>query len=278
LISCSKLPKVDWTRGAAAIRPKRAILKVAAPIGTRNNRGITTKRRIPVRETRYAAVPTAVFVAVLATALGACGSSGEDGNATNKVNGDIHVTAAQPNGSVGSVNGSIRIDDNATFANANTVNGSVHVGTHATGDSIKTVNGSVDIGEGTHLTGSIKLVNGNVTLAGGCDVAKDLMNVNGSMLITAAHVGGGIKTANSSLTISGDSHIEGGIHYEKPSGFSTSTGTPPTVVIGPGVTVQGDLNFERPVRLYVSDKATIGPVSGATPVQFTGDKPADAAP
>jgi len=269
---------VDRTRDAASIRPKRAILKVAVPIGTRNNPRHNNEAENPVREPRYAAVPLAVFIVVLATALGACGNSGEDGNAANKVNGDIHVNAAQPNGSVSSVNGSIHVDDNATLANASTVNGSVHLGAHVTGDSIKTVNGSVAIGDGTRLTGSIKLVNGNVTLAAGADVAKDLMNVNGSMQITAAHVGGGIKTANSNLTISGDSHIEGGIHYDKPSGFSTSTGTPPTVVIGPGVTVQGDLNFERPVRLYVSDKATIGPVSGATPVQFTGDKPADTAP
>ena len=31
--------------------------------------------------------------------------------------------------------------------------------------------------------------------------------------------------------------------------------------------------FERPVKLYVSDKASIGPVSGATPISFSGDKP-----
>jgi cytoskeletal protein CcmA (bactofilin family) len=229
-----------------------------------------------MREVRSAAFPWAALAALLVTALTGCGSSGEEGDAANKINGDIHVTAAKPNGSVGSVNGSIQIDDNATFGNANTVNGSVRVGAHATGDSIKTVNGSVHLGEGTRLSGSIKLVNGAVTLDSGAGVAKDLMNVNGSIQITAAHVGGGIQTANSNLTISGDSHIEGGIHYEKPSGLST--GSPPTVVIGPGVTVQGDLNFERPVRLYVSDKATIGPVSGATPVQFTGDKPTDVAP
>ncbi len=231
-----------------------------------------------MREVRSAAFPRVALAALLVTALTACGSSDEGGDAANKINGDIHVTAAKPNGSVGSVNGSIQVDDNATFGNANTVNGSVHVGAHATGDSIKTVNGSVHLGEGAQLSGSIKLVNGAVTLDSGAGVAKDLMNVNGSIQITAAHVGGGIKTANSSLTISGDSHIEGGIHYERPSGTSTFTGTPPTVVIGPGVTVQGDLNFERPVRLYVSDKATIGPVSGATPIQFTGDKPTDVAP
>jgi hypothetical protein len=37
--------------------------------------------------------------------------------------------------------------------------------------------------------------------------------------------------------------------------------------------VKGTLRFERPVELYVSDRATIGPVEGATPVKFSGDRP-----
>jgi hypothetical protein len=42
---------------------------------------------------------------------------------------------------------------------------------------------------------------------------------------------------------------------------------------GPGSTVDGDLRFERPVQLYVSDRATVGPVAGATAVRFAGDAP-----
>jgi hypothetical protein len=47
----------------------------------------------------------------------------------------------------------------------------------------------------------------------------------------------------------------------------------PRIVIGPGVTVQGELRFERTVKLYVSDKATIGTVTGATAIPFSGDTP-----
>ena len=39
----------------------------------------------------------------------------------------------------------------------------------------------------------------------------------------------------------------------------------------PGAVVQGDLRFEREVTLYVSDKATIGRVSGATAIIFAGE-------
>jgi hypothetical protein len=44
-------------------------------------------------------------------------------------------------------------------------------------------------------------------------------------------------------------------------------------VIGPGAVVEGDLRFERDVRLYVSDQATVGPISGATAIRFSGDRP-----
>ena len=49
--------------------------------------------------------------------------------------------------------------------------------------------------------------------------------------------------------------------------------TAPTGLFGPGAMVKGPLKFEREVKLLVSDRATIGPVSGATPVSFAGDSP-----
>ena len=70
-------------------------------------------------------------------------------------------------------------------------------------------------------------------------------------------------------------HIEGGILLEKPHGLvNFSSSTPPRVVIGPEVSVDGTLRFEREVRLYVSDRAGhIGPVEGATPISYQGDTP-----
>jgi hypothetical protein len=47
----------------------------------------------------------------------------------------------------------------------------------------------------------------------------------------------------------------------------------PRVVIGPGSVVTGTLRFERPVKLYVSERATIGNVVGATAVKFSGEHP-----
>jgi hypothetical protein len=99
-------------------------------------------------------------------------------------------------------------------------------------------------------------------------------NVNGKIELTAAHVAGGIKTVNGSISIFGASHVEGGILVHKSTGELIHFGNDvPRIEIGPGAVVQGDLRFEREVKLYVSDRATIGPVTGATPIPFTGNTP-----
>jgi hypothetical protein len=56
-------------------------------------------------------------------------------------------------------------------------------------------------------------------------------------------------------------------------GGKQSDAKKPRVVIGPGAVVEGKINFRRAVDLYVSDKAKIGAVEGATAKTFTGDKP-----
>jgi DUF4097 and DUF4098 domain-containing protein YvlB len=206
-------------------------------------------------------------------ALSACGAS-NDGDESTKINGSIHVPAGKPPGAVATVNGSIHVDDNASITTAKTVNGSVHLGDHATATSLTNVNGSIVMGAGAHVSGGTTSVNGELTLGDGAEILGSLSNVNGKIILAGAHVGGGIKTVNGSVSITGASHVEGGILVEKPSGqFLQIVRDVPRIVIGPGATVQGELRFERPVQLFVSDKATIGTVTGATPMPFTGETP-----
>jgi hypothetical protein len=204
-------------------------------------------------------------------ALSACDIS-VDGDGATKVNGSVHIPAGKAAEDARTVNGSIHIDDNATVASATTVNGSIRLGDHASAASAKTVNGAITLGAGSHVSQSAGSVNGDLTLADGSEVAGHLTNVNGKIGLTAAHVGGGIKTVNGSITIQGASHVEGGIMVDKPSGIMFNSDDP-VIIIGPGAVVQGDLRFERKVKLYVSDKATIGAVTGATAVTFSGDSP-----
>jgi DUF4097 and DUF4098 domain-containing protein YvlB len=199
-----------------------------------------------------------------------------DSNGAHAVNGSIRVPAGVNSADVSTVNGSIVVDDNATLTEAHTVNGSIGVGAHATAKSLTTVNGSVTLGDGAKVEQAVSSVNGGLTLHSGSDVSGILANVNGHIDVAGGHVGGGIKTVNGDINIGANSRVEGGIRVEKPSesffnfGFTEHQ---PRIVIGPGAIVQGDLRFERAVKLYVSDRATIGTVSGATPVKFSGDNP-----
>jgi hypothetical protein len=215
------------------------------------------------------------FFAALAllAALSGCGGS-YDGDGSTKINGSIHVPAGKEPGPVTTVNGSIKIADNAAVTSATTVNGEVQLGDHASAASVNSVNGGIVLGAGVHVSGSASSVNGELELGDGSEVLGSLSNVNGKITLTNAHVRSGIKTVNGDMTITGGSHVEGGILVEKPGAEVLQiTRSVPQIVIGPGVTVQGELRFERTVKLYVSDKATIGTVAGATPIPFTGDMP-----
>jgi hypothetical protein len=121
-----------------------------------------------------------------------------------------------------------------------------------------------------------------LVLAGcdGPDTGNALKKINGSVHVTAGmapqaaetvNVAGGIKTVAGDIAIHGASHVEGGILIEKTTQLIHFGSGVPRIEIGPGATVQGDLRFEREVKLYVSDKATIGPVTGAIPIPFSGD-------
>jgi DUF4097 and DUF4098 domain-containing protein YvlB len=222
-------------------------------------------------------------LSVAAITVAACDISHVNGDVTanesgaSTVNGSIHVPAGKHSGSLGTVNGSIRIDQDATVGSARTVNGEIEVGAHATADSLTTVNGEVTLGAGAHVSHEVTAVNGAMSLESGADVGGALKNVNGHITLATAHVGGGLHTVGGDIDVTGESHVEGGILVERPDSgwFNWSTHHPhkPRIVIGPGAVVRGDLRFEREVELYVSDRASVGPISGATAIRFSGERP-----
>jgi DUF4097 and DUF4098 domain-containing protein YvlB len=215
-----------------------------------------------------------VLTGVLVVLAGCNGSDTSD--SLKKVNGSVHVAAAAGAAAAApqaaeTVNGEIRIDDNAAVTTATTVNGGIHLGSNATASTLKTVNGGITVGSNSHVAKDAASVNGSMTLRDGAEVLGSVSNVNGKIELTAAHVAGGIKTVSGDIAIHGPSRVEGGILIEKNSQLLQLGSGVPRVEIGPGATVQGQLRFEREVKLYVSDKATIGPVTGATPIPFTGE-------
>lgn len=211
---------------------------------------------------------------------GAAGCDGVNGDVTagqgdaSTVNGSIHVPAGQHSGTLGTVNGSIHIADNATVGSASTVNGSIEVGAHAVADSAATVNGGVTLASAAHVTREVKTVNGSMSLSTAADVGGSVSNVNGHIVLTAAHVAGGLRTVDGDIDVTGDSRVDGGILVERAnSRWFNWESHKPRIVIGPGAVVHGELHFERDVQLYVSDKATVGPITGATAIRFSGDHP-----
>jgi len=197
-----------------------------------------------------------------------------DSNGGHTVNGAVRVRDGDKSGNLSTVNGEIHVGDKAIVDAATTVNGSIDVGNNATAATLKTVNGSISLDDGARIQQGITTVNGSLTLRSGAEVDGGISNVNGTIRLTGAHVAGGIQTFGGDIYVEGASHVEGGILVKRPQSQSWFRETrEPRVVIGPGSVVQGELRFERKVELYVSDKATIGPVVGATPVRYSGEGP-----
>ncbi|KAF1007647.1 MAG: hypothetical protein GAK28_01604 [Luteibacter sp.] len=214
------------------------------------------------------------LLSVLVALTIAGGVIAKDTDPYNKVNGSVEVSAGEHVDKVSTVNGSVRVGDRAVVQKAQTVNGSVRLGDSASADKLDTVNGAVNLGAKAKVSGDVKSVNGRVYLDKGADIGGRLYNVNGEIELDNAHVGQGIETVNADLTVGSNSKVEGGILYKKPQGNGwRDENRNPKVVIGPHAVVKGDLTFERPVDLFVSDSASVGNVQGATAKKFSGSAP-----
>jgi DUF4097 and DUF4098 domain-containing protein YvlB len=199
--------------------------------------------------------------------------------ATSKVNGSINIDAGEHRGNLSTVNGSIHVGQQATVGHVNTVNGSLNVDSGATVSTLTTVNGTINIRDGAHVQGNISSVNGGLHLDHDSDVTGNVTNVNGGIHVVGAHIGGFIDTHNGNIDLGPNAHIDGSVRIEKDNswnfGFFWTTPPTPRVVVEPGTVVRGALHFERPVKLYVSDRATIGAVEGAEVIRFSGDHPVE---
>jgi len=220
--------------------------------------------------------PAVLAVVSVLSGCAACAVARAADIAISKVMGSIDIGADRHTGDVSTVNGSIHIGENAVVGAADTVNGSISVEQHATVARLVTVNGSIHLHEAVRVTGTVQAVNGSLTVANGADVAGRLANVNGAIRVAAAHVGGLIDTVTGDIELGPNARVDGGIHVEQDTSwfrFWFWPGDTPRVVVGPGSVVGGTLRFERAVKLYVSDRATIGRIEGATAVRFSGDRP-----
>ncbi len=205
--------------------------------------------------------------------------AGENSGGASSVNGSITVGSdAVVTGTVRTVNGSIRVNSGAQIESAKTTNGGVRIADQVRAENLKTVNGAIVVGEGSVVSGEIKAVNGSITVEDGVEVAEDVKNVNGRIELSGSTVGGNVATVSGDVHVVDGSVVRGDIHFEEPGGWSwKNKSRKPKVVIGPGSSVEGVINVEREIEIYISDSASVGGITGEMSmddaVRFSGDKP-----
>jgi hypothetical protein len=245
-----------------------------------------TSREVPMRHARLCSYAFALFAFPLMLAACVSGvngsvevAAGSSVSDASTVNGSVHVGPKAKADKASTVNGSVELADGAHAGEVSTVNGHVTLGQHASAGSVETVNGAITLESGATVAGDVSAVNGALNLESGSTVKGTLTNVNSHITVNGAQIGNGITTVNGDMDITGNAVVDGGIKVKKPEdngvfGIHFGTDNIPRIVIGPGVTVNGPLTFERQVQLYISDQAHVsGPITGAQAVKYSGATP-----
>jgi DUF4097 and DUF4098 domain-containing protein YvlB len=189
-------------------------------------------------------------------------SMAADGGDVSHVNKSVSASAGQSYGRLSTVNGDVRVGRGATATEAKTVNGSIHIEDEARLGSVSTVNGSVDIAEDVSIEQEATTVNGDVEMRRRSRVGGALGTVNGDIEIEGAEVGGQLTTNNGDIDLKDGARVLGGIHVKKSRNWGFKKSEPIEVNICSTCVVQGELRFERPVKLRVENGAKIGAVIG----------------
>lgn len=198
-------------------------------------------------------------------------SAGQRYGSLATVSGDIHVVAGVQAGSVHTVSGDITVDPGAGVGEVASTSGEVKLGDKATARGVKTVSGNLQLGRGVQVDGDVTAVSGEIFADHGSRISGDVTAVSGAVGLVQTEVGGRINFVSANVTVGIGSHVKGGIRLGKPTYGKQAH--PPRVVIGPDAVVDGPLEFELPVKLYVHSSAKVGPISGATPIAFSTPTP-----
>ncbi|MDG2525147.1 hypothetical protein P6166_07240 [Stenotrophomonas sp. HITSZ_GD] len=197
--------------------------------------------------------------------------AGQQYGALSSVSGDVHVAGNVQAAGVHTVSGDIRIDSGATIGNVGNTSGNIKAADNVKLADLKTVSGNIQLGREVQVNGDVATVSGDIFTDRGTHITGAINSVSGSIGLVQTVVDGGITFASSDLTVGVDSHVKGRIYLKKPN-FS-HLDHPPRIVIGPQVVVDGPLDFELPVQLYVHSSAKTGKITGATPIAFSSATP-----
>jgi DUF4097 and DUF4098 domain-containing protein YvlB len=192
------------------------------------------------------------------------------------VNGSVRIEREVTAQDVSTVNGSIEIGERSRVQSVGTVNGGVRLNDGVQASDVDSVNGNIKLAEQVVIQGDITTVNGNLSASKGSEIRGDVENVNGRIEIDATRVQGHLQTTSGDITVGPNSRVGGGILVKKPSmSWFNRNNRIPKIVIAENAVVNGTLQFDREVDLYVSDSAKIGKVEGASVRRFKGSKPSE---
>jgi len=187
------------------------------------------------------------------------------------VSGDIHVAGKVQAKSVHTVSGDITVDADATVGNVATTSGELKVADNGRTGALKGVSGNVTLGHKVVVDGDVTSVSGNIFADRGSRITGNLTSVSGAIGLVQTELGGSIKFVSGDVTVGVGSHVMGGVYLDKPQ--YSKQDHPPRIVIGPNAVVDGPLDFELPVQLYVHSTAKTGTITGATPIAFSTPTP-----
>lgn len=189
------------------------------------------------------------------------------------VNGEIAVgTHAVVRGNLRTINGQIAVAVGAKTGNLTVINGSIRLGKKAKSADLQTVNGNIALGAHARTTGSVATVNGSIYAGKGARIGGDASAVNGNITICSAQIDGNVSFYNGTVLITDGSAVRGHVTVKRPRGVATGYRTP-IVVIGPRTRIDHRIMFDRPGKLYVSDRAIVHGIDHATVISFSGALP-----
>lgn len=225
-----------------------------------------------------------LLIITLSFSLTACGgflgskSVADNTQSPNKdfdtVNGSIKVGHDAHVGDLSTVNGSVKVATNSQVGEASTVNGSVVFESGVIAGAAETVNGSIKLGENCKIEGSVETVNGSVKASSGCYIGGDFETVNGKLKAINTQIHGSVKAVNGVILLLDGTIVHDDIIIKKnKSFFGNSNKKKPKIVLGKDVVVKGDLQFGRPVLLYIHDSVDVDTdIENAEIHNFSGDE------
>jgi UDP-3-O-[3-hydroxymyristoyl] glucosamine N-acyltransferase len=173
----------------------------------------------------------------------------------SSVNKSLTIGEGKTIGDASAVNGSLTIKDNVIAQDVSSVNGRLSVGDNVTVDELSTVNGKITVGEGLVANSDVSTVNGKIELNEKSVVKGSVTSVNGKMELDGVEIEKNIETVNASITLRGNTHVQGNIIYKRRNNNNSYTKRNPVLRIGKDVKIDGNIILEGPVDLEFDDKS-----------------------